>query len=339
VELLVSWMSKGEEVKESKHLHAPHVYKSGFFSSIRRNPWMPATVVLAIALIVLLFMGNGFGRSMSGDAVADKAIDYINAQLAGKATVTLDSIKEKSGVYEITVNYQGQKVPVYATKDGNFLVDGLTPFSASAGTGSTPQPAAELPKSDKPKVELFIMSYCPYGTQMEKAILPVVSALKDKIDFKLRYTHFTLHGEKEDTENFRQLCIREEQSTKFLAYIQCTLNSTDSYNPANQTQCMKTLGINVANVDSCIKGKAKNYFAVDSGLSEGYGVQGSPTLVVNGVKADTSRSPDAILKTICSAFNSAPSECSTVLSTDQASPGFGYSASSGADSAAIQCGF
>ncbi len=45
------------------------------------------------------------------------------------------------------------------------------------------------------------MSYCPYGTQAEKGILPVVALLGDKIDFKLRTVHYVLHGDKEDLEN------------------------------------------------------------------------------------------------------------------------------------------
>jgi hypothetical protein len=181
------------------------------------------------------------------------------------------------------------------------------------------------------------MSYCPYGTQMEKGILPVLSVLKDKIDFTLRFTHFTLHGEKEDTENFRQLCIREESSEKLMPYIQCIMNSTDLYNPKNITECMNSLKINISGIDDCIKNKAKDYYAVDSSLSEGYGVQGSPTLVINGVEAQSARSPKAILATICSAFNSAPSECNSELSADNPSPGFGYG-TSGADAAAASCG-
>ena len=173
---------------------------------------------------------------------------------------------------------------------------------------------------------------------MEKAILPVVAALKNKIDFKLEFTHFTLHGEKEDTENFRQLCIREEQGSKFLPYIQCVLNSTDPSGPADVVQCMKALKIDTTKVDSCIKGKAKDYYAVDSALSQKYQVQGSPTLVINGVQADSARSPDAILKTICSTFNRAPNECNTQLPTQSASPGFGYSVSNSADSSALNCG-
>ena len=108
-------------------------------------------------------------------------------------------------------NYQGVVVPVYLTKDGVLAgsLNNIEPVS------STVAPTQEnLPKSDKPVVELFVMSYCPYGTQAEKGILPVLALLGDKIDFKLRMVHYILHGEPEDLENKRQLCIREEEFDK-----------------------------------------------------------------------------------------------------------------------------
>lgn len=313
----------------------------GNFSNFKQNPWMTSTVVVgvvALVLLILLFSGNIGGNAVSSSTAGENVVSFIEAQ-GGQASLV--SSTRDGSMYNVIVNYQGQDVPVFVSLDGKYLIANPIPLTGGASAPSSntaSQPSANVPKSDKPKVELFVMSYCPYGTQMEKAILPVVSALKDKIDFTLRYTHFTLHGEKEDTENFRQLCIREEQGSKFLSYIQCTLNSTDPYSPADVNVCMQSLGIDSVKVNSCITGKAKDYYAVDSQLSQGYGVQGSPTLVINGVQANANRSPASVLSTICSAFNNAPAECSTALPTASASAGFGYNSGSSADSAAIQCG-
>ncbi|MBS3090884.1 thioredoxin domain-containing protein [Candidatus Pacearchaeota archaeon] len=339
-----------EEKKEEKESNSGRQSKKNdFIAQAKKNPWMPAAIVLAIVLVVVLFTGGFSTGEVSKTAASNNLAGLVESQ-TGSAPI-INSVKEQSGMYLVDANIGGQNVPVYVTKDGKYAFVQPIPLTVSAAntnsnantnpsTNTNPNSNAptEVPKSDKPKVELFIMSYCPYGTQMEKAILPVISALKDKADIKVRFTHFTLHGEKEDTENFRQLCIREQQGAKFLPYLQCILNSTDAYNPADQTACMQKLGINKASVDSCVNTKAKDYFAADSQLSQGYGVQGSPTLVINGVEVQSSRSPAAVLSTICSAFSTAPAECSTQLPTSQTSPGFGYSSSS-SDSAAIQCGF
>ena len=308
---------------------------------MRKNPWIFSTAILVIVLVFVIFMKAGVTGnvvSVSGEEAGDNLIEFINSQ--GQGTAEFVSAEKEGSLYKIIVNYNGADVPTYVSLDGKYFLPSAVPLTgdAIASAGQDQQPAADVPKSDKPKVELFVMSYCPYGTQMEKGILPVVSLLKDKIDFKLEFTHFTLHGEKEDTENFRQICIREEQSSKFLPYIQCTLNSTDPYNPADVNQCMKSLGIDSAKVDSCISTKAKDYYVIDSDLSQGYGVQGSPTLVINGVQADSGRSSAAILSTICGAFNNAPAECSQSLPTESPSAGFGYG-STGSDAAAASCYF
>jgi len=317
--------------------------KNNIVEKMRANPWMVSTIVLAIVLVGVLFLRSGqSGSAISSDEASEKLLGFVNSQLAGQGSAEVVSTEKDGSLYAVTVNFQGQDIPVYITTDGKYLISQPIPLDATAGNAinanANPAPS-EVPKTDKPKVELFVMSYCPYGTQMEKGILPVLSLLKDKVDFTLRYTHFTLHGEKEDTENFRQLCIREEYSDKFLEYIQCTLDSDDPYNPKDVKTCMKELAISETKVNTCMEDKAAGYYATDSALSQEYGVQGSPTLVINGVQSESGRSPAAVLSAICSAYNVAPEECDEVLSSDSPSPGFGYSATSGADTAAANCGF
>jgi hypothetical protein len=65
-------------------------------------------------------------------------------------------------------------------------------------------------------------------------------------------------------------------------------------------------------------------------------VSGSPTLIINGVNAQASRSPEAVKGTICEAFNDVPSVCTQTLSTSQASAGFGSGTSSSSNTS-TQC--
>ena len=51
--------------------------------------------------------------------------------------------------------------------------------------GATTQ--AEIPKSDKPLVQLFTMSYCPYGNIAEDFVEPVYEILGENIEFEPRY--------------------------------------------------------------------------------------------------------------------------------------------------------
>lgn len=339
---------------EHKVEKSEHTRKNSF-TDLREKPWMIATIVLAIALIVLLFIKSDVGTgSVSKSEVEQKLLSFVEAQTRGEVTASVLSNEKEGSLYKVTLDMQGQQVPVYVTLDGKYLVAQPIPLSQDAVTDSpgTEVPAQEVPKSDKPKVELFVMSYCPYGTQIEKGILPVVSLLKDKIDFKIRWVSYIMHEKKEIDENVVQYCIQKNENAKYLNYLQCFLNASDS------AGCVKKVGINQANLNKCITETDKQFnvtanyndksswlsgqfplFTIDKADNELYGVQGSPTLVINGVQAESARSPAALLGTICSSFTTAPAECDdSTLSTANPSPGFGYGTSS-ADVAAANCGF
>jgi len=65
-------------------------------------------------------------------------------------------------------------------------------------------------------------------------------------------------------------------------------------------------------------------FDVHTDLNEKYGVQGSPTIVINDQVVNVSpRSPEKFKEVICQTFNSLPEECSQMLSDDVASIGIG----------------
>ncbi len=306
---------KSEKVIERK--------KSGYekgelLETVRGNPWIISTFVLGALVLILLIsnlgvMTGGFitGGAIGVNEAGEKLLNFYQAR--GVEGLSLDSVEEESGLYKINFDYQGSIIPIYMTKDGKYLLAGnLNPIDFEA----SPQ-SQDIPKSDKPKVELFVMTHCPYGTQAEKGIIPTIKALGDTIDAKIRFVHYFMHDpEKEETP--RQVCIREEQSEKYYAYLECFLEDGDS------DRCLTEAGIDKNKLDSCIKNNAEGYYAADSELSKGYGVGGSPTLVINGQIVDSGRDSQSFLDTICSAFNNAPKECEQELSSTTPSPGFGY---------------
>lgn len=186
------------------------------------------------------------------------------------------------------------------------------------------------------------MSYCPYGTQAEKGILPAVRALGDKVNFKIRFVDYAMHGEKEVKENLNQYCIQKEEPSKFQPYLACLLNGKEG-SDVEIADCMKSTKITTAKIDACIKATDKQFnimkqladkstwsggqfppFGVDGADNTKYGIQGSPTLVINGVQVNAGRDPASYLKAICGAFNTAPEACKTELSSTQPGPGFGF---------------
>jgi len=228
----------------------------------------------------------------------------------------------------------------------------LTDNGAAATGQAAEQAAAEpAPQTDKPKAELFVMAYCPYGLQMEKAFLPVMELLKGKADMTIRFVSYAMHGKNEIDENTRQYCIQKEQNAKLISYLKCFAESASG----DSAGCITKAGVNQNTLNACVANADKQFgitakfddqsswlsgrypiFPVDLGLNSQYKIEGSPTLVINGVVSEAARNPEAVKQAICAAFKTQPAACKQGLSTASATAGFG--AGTGADTGSADCG-
>ena len=314
--------------------------------------------IIAVALISLILIPivkdkEAANNGLSLEEAKVKTEKFINDILIGDngEKITIKDASEENGMYKIIVSVAGgQEVETYITKDGKLFFDRtmniekIEKESQAAKDAEAPAPA-EAVKSDKPAVELFVMSHCPYGTQIEKGILPAVEALGGKIDFELKFCDYVMHGETELNEQLQQHCIKTEEPTKFTAYLECFLEAGDS------KSCITKAKINASKLNSCVSATDKEFnitknfadkttwkgnyptFNIYKESNEKYAVGGSPTLVINGTTVKSGRDSASLLSTICAAFNISPAECSTELSSAEPAPGFGTgaSASSGTD--------
>jgi len=303
---------------------------------IRLNRWKITSFILGVLLVVSLFT-SGNMIFTSANNVGETAIDFINSDLLqGQATATLEDISLENGLYKLTVLVMGQTNLIYVTKDGKLMF--VSPPIPITGVEQVEEPQIpEVPKSDEPEIELFVMSHCPYGTQAEKGILPVVKLLGDKIDFKLKFVYYAMHpAQDEPQEQVRQHCIQEEQNDKFLDYLECFLEDGDSDRCITEigiddlTECTERIDqefditVNLEDESLWLNGRFP-LFNIHKEDNEEYSIGGSPTLVINGEIISVARDSVTLLETICSAFNEAPEECNTVLEPGTPSPGFGWS--------------
>jgi len=195
------------------------------------------------------------------------------------------------------------------------------------------QTATEIAKTARPTVDLYVMSFCPYGTQAENLMKPVFDLLGTKADFKIRFITSisgntidsiqSLHGTNEVKEDLRQVCIMKNyDATTYWNYLM-TFNSNCSslINDATALDtCWKNTatqaGIDTAAIQTCANSTdAFNLMKADEQLTTQYGIQGSPTLLINEVQYSGSRSSSAFQQAICSAFTTAPAECSQTISS------------------------
>ncbi|MCK4647394.1 hypothetical protein KAT24_00500 [Candidatus Pacearchaeota archaeon] len=313
---------------------------------LRGNPFIVSTLicgVLAVLLLVAITSGGITGKVVSEEEAGENLIEFLNT--VADSEVKLISIEEDGNFYQMIIEFKGQEMPVYVTKDGLYYTTNLVPIKTDSSSEDEKQ---DILKSDKPVVELFIMTHCPYGTQAEKGIIPVIKLLGDSIDFELRFCDYAMHDKTELDEQLNQYCIQEEQNEKFLDYLECFLKDGD------RERCLTEIGIDKINLDSCVKKTDSEFkvtekyndkstwlngrfplFDIHKDLNDKYDIGGSPSLVINGQIVSSARSPAAYLETICQAFNDAPAECDNVLSNATPSPMWGWD-DSGASTTA-QC--
>ena len=301
-------------------------------------PWAALVIVIAAAG-AYYFYGQKSIPSLTLEQAKTKAGEFINKNLVqGGATATISQVVEESGLFKISLKVGDQDYTSFMTRDGKkFFTSGIDVEAIQKEKGAVQnQQSQTAPKTEKPSVELFVMSYCPYGTQAEKGILPVVDLLGDKIDFKLKFVNYLMHGETEMLENLRQYCIENQEPQKLNNYLICFLKAGDAQN------CLVSEKIDAGKLASCEQTTDAQFkikqsfadknswenpsyppFAIFDADNQKYGVQGSPVLVINGTTLKTARDPESFKKAICSAFMNEPEACKTILSSVAPAPGFG----------------
>ncbi len=286
-------------------------------------------------------------KTLGIDEAKAKMLSFVNDNLMQNgAEATISSMSEEHGLYKAVLSLPGsagpQEVPTYMTKDGTTFftqaldiaeVEQKTKDQASGAAASQEQTVADIPKADKANVELFVMAFCPYGTQAEAAMSPVFDLLGGQADINVRYIASiegdditqvkSLHGPIEGAEDARQLCIvnnyDKDTLWKYIREINDKCypiyrNGEDAYNTCWK-QAAKTAGVDAAKIEKCATDEGPGLIKKADEIATGYGVSGSPTLIVNGTKVNPARTADGYKEAVCNGFTNPPKECDTALSS------------------------
>lgn len=144
----------------------------------------------------------------------------------------------------------------------------------------------------KNKLEVFVMSQCPYGALAENALLEAAKnkQLPEGLELEIHYIgearkdeaggwqFSSLHGQPEWEENARQLYIAAKFPAKFHAYL---LERNKDYNSPDWQKAAKAAGLDVSAVE---KGAAegKELLAADFAATDALGLSTSPSFIVDG---------------------------------------------------------
>lgn len=231
---------------------------------------------------------------------------------------TLDGDPEAKRSYEKLLQQAGSYR--FAAAGGNW-----NPVCADTGGCSLPECGASLAcRAEKPnKLELFVMSQCPFGAKALIALEEVLANFKKhgaKLDFTIHWIGSggptdlkSMHGQAEVDEDLRQVCAQKYYSAglKYLDYMVC--RARDYKNTDWQRCTGGKSGLDASVIKTCSEGpEGKSLLAASFALSKASGVAASPTWFVNGTHKLSGIDAETIKSHVCK-LNTLPG-CSVTLS-------------------------
>jgi len=187
---------------------------------------------------------------------------------------------------------------------------------------------------NKPQIDFYVMSYCPYGNQAEEGIAPVYDLLGDKADFKPHYVIYenyrgggpsycfddenkycSMHGIQELHQDIREMCAYKHLGTK--AWFDFALAMNKDCNANNADSCWEgvadKIGLDKKVITDCFDTEALDILKEEKSLNKLMGVSGSPTVFIEGDQYSGARDPDSFRKALCAGYETPPVECGTQL--------------------------
>ncbi len=274
-------------------------------SNLRKNPWILSTIILLIVLIVLLFSKSSpiSGTTVSEQVAGQNLINFINSQ--GKGDASLVSTKQDGSLYQVTVKYQGQDVPVFVTLDGKYLISDTIPLSDTANTGNQnnnpnnapnqvqidPEKIKDAPSEGNKDAKVTIIEFtdyqCPFCGKHFTDTYPQIK--KDYIDTgKTRYVlmNFPLNSIHPNAEKAAEsaLCVKEQKGDSGYWKMHDKLFSNqESLSVENEKKWARELGVDGTKFDTCLdSGKYAQRVQEEESYGQSLGVSGTPAFFING---------------------------------------------------------
>ena len=176
-------------------------------------------------------------------------------------------------------------------------------------------------KEIKDRLDVFVMSQCPYGVKALDAMKEVLKAFGNKIDFHVNYIadetsdggFRSLHGQSEVDENIRELCVMKyyPKNYKYMDYIWCRNQDIRS----DDWKKCAVGGIDAKKIEKCATSdEGKNLHRENIKIAKGLEIGASPTWLANNKFKFSGIAAEDIKRQFC-AQNPGKKGCEQTLST------------------------
>lgn len=178
---------------------------------------------------------------------------------------------------------------------------------------------SEIPK----KLDLFVMSQCPYGAKAMIATNDLVKAFPGEVDVDVHFIGnerdgqlSSMHGPAEVDEDVRELCAEAKypKNHQYLEYLACR---SKDYKSTDWQPCAQQAGMDPNVIQACFDGEGKSLLAKDFTVAQGLGFGGSPTFLSNNRREFNAVALSKLQKEYCT-DNPALAGCATTLADDAA---------------------
>ena len=304
--------------------------------------------IASILLLIILFAS--FSKdifSPSQEEIGKRVTEYINTNiLQGQGEAVLESIEERGDLYLLTLSIDGQPFESYATKDGKLIFPQGIEIETNgevipATGGSVVNTCEHIDKVDRPQLDMFVMSFCPYGQQAQSLIIPVAKFFGDWMDINPWYVSYppsyyagkeaefceedvcAMHGLGELHENMRQACVWKYDKNEYWTYVGCIIEKCDY---SNIDECWEqcTEDMNKNEIKLCQKDEGVALMKRSMNKMQEHGVSGSETLIINNERLQMSSyrwDPNKLRELICCGFNNQPDICEKTITGVTATAG------------------
>jgi hypothetical protein len=278
---------------------------------------------------------------LSSEKAGERALDYINQNILKDSDLTASLIGEpviKNGVYELKLKISDSEFNSYLTRDGRLLFpEAIVLEEEDSSKDQNSVGCENVKKEQKPVLEAFVVAYCPFGTQMQRILVEIIKNIPE-LSENIRIEYMgqiqdgkitAMHGEKEAQENLTQICLREEENSKYFAYLSCFLKKGDNQG------CLKEAGVDQEKLEGCKNDESRGltYAQKDFDLQNKHQITGSPALILNGQNISEfdfgGRTAEAVKTLLCCGFEGNLAYCDKPLTEEQAATGFSETYGSG----------
>ncbi|MBI4061526.1 MAG: thioredoxin domain-containing protein [Elusimicrobia bacterium] len=201
-------------------------------------------------------------------------------------------------------------------------------------------PAQAEAAASKVKLDLHVMSLCPYGLKAENGVLPAVKSLAKQVDFNLYFIGSSttgadgmpqfraLHGAPEVAENIRQVCAMKLSPDKFMDYILERNKAVHAPEWKDAARAAKLSAAQIAKMEECANGpQGAAWYSKNIESSQARNVNASPTVFINDAPYTRARTQGWVTLALCDALKAAgaalPAACkeATALAANEKATG------------------